>query len=335
MEMKPSNDDNVQDRSNFHSDVRGYGSGHIWDESDGLSNSESTKERQPKCKQYRGKFRLNRRMETSDSSGESDSSDSSSTDTSAGYIRGSRKSYVREVVVPPVFETDGPVSLSKYLEGYERYFQAKYWGGQRECSQELGRFLTGDAKEAYDILGGPHVKYRDIKPKLLDWFKSQRVGRKEQHRQTFEQVIMHSAESLKLYCMRVEELVRRAFPNDSKRQSQEAKRKIEETAPLGFLELIEKKKEVKRMLNIGKSVSWREISEMAGEWDRTQKRGKRRCDNLNVRYDKLLGVSAVQKKGDEVRNDAQPLAPGETCLYCNKPGHQLSECWLRLGKCLL
>ena len=93
------------------------------------------------------------------------------------------------------------------------------------------------------------------------------------------------------------------------------------------------------MLKLGKSVSWGEISEMAGDWDKAQKRERERSNDLNARFNKLY-VNAVQEERNpswrkEVRPGVHQAAVGQKCSYCSKPGHQVSECWQRLGMCFV
>ena len=276
-------------------------------------------------------------------SSDSDScSDSDSSDASVDY-RKSKKRHWREVVVPPVFDLEGPVSLSKYLKGYEWYFQSKYAGNQRECSQELSRFISGELKEVYEVVGGHHSRYWDIKPKLLEWYRSQRMSQDKQYQQSLRKVAHKQGESIKLYCMRLEEMVSRAYPGDPKRQSKEARQKVMETAPTSFVKQIDKKKELKRMLRMGKSVSWSEIMEIAEEFDKQQKRAVRtRGDDLDARLNKLY-VAAVQGGDDDQPSRGMQRAPAvktggvndEGCSFCHNPNHVMEDCWRRLGRCLL
>ena len=88
----------------------------------------------------------------------------------------------------------------------------RFSGTQRECSQELGQFLLGATKEAYDALGGGQTKYRKLKPKLLQWYKAQRCSKIYRHK--FEEIEMRPNEYLNLYCIRLERSVVKAYPNN-------------------------------------------------------------------------------------------------------------------------
>ena len=128
-------------------------------------------------------------IESSESS--SAISEDSSSDSCENLIfdSSSSDSYCRkqkDFVLPVKFGVDDSYSLRRYLHVFERYFFARFNGTQKECSQELGEFLIGDTKEAYDALGGGQIKYRKLKPKLLEWYKVQRCSKV--HRLKFEEI---------------------------------------------------------------------------------------------------------------------------------------------------
>ena len=139
----------------------------MWREDDSSESSdEDMKIKSDRRRGGRRKRVVLHTVESSESS--SEESEDSSTDTSCDrkYRRRSKHHY--ESVVPPVFDPEGTVSMEKYLRIYERYFITKFNGSQHECSLELARFLKGEAKAAYEALGGENLKYKRLKPKLVD-----------------------------------------------------------------------------------------------------------------------------------------------------------------------
>ena len=62
----------------------------------------------------------------------------------------------------------GRESMSTFLDHFERYFMLKFEGNGLDQCTELGRFLDGEAKRAYDAVGGRHIKYKYMKDGLLD-----------------------------------------------------------------------------------------------------------------------------------------------------------------------
>ena len=307
------------------------------------SSEDERKSKKVKRRKGKGGRRLKKglyQVEASDTSSDDREYSSSDTENSSKSHRNRHRIY--DVVVPPKFETDGPVSLMRYLDGYERYFSAKYDGTQRECAFELARFLTGETKDAYEAIGGAYMKYRELKPRLLEWFKSQKVSQIQQSRKVFARMKLKPSETLKLFCMRLEDSAVRAYPGDERRQSRELKKKLVDSAPTWFMKVLEKRKDIKRMMNQGKSLSWGEIVETAEDQDkRIKKKGSKPGESneleLEERVDRVnlstshMGRNVESGISREVAGSRQLVM----CDYCGIRGHPKDSCWRRLGACIL
>ena len=127
-------------------------------------------------------------IEISDDS-KSDFDFSSSEDDEFGYI--ARQKYPKDVVIPYKFDMNGKISMKRFSKDYENYFTVRYGGTQRECSQEVSRFLSGDAMDAYEALGGSNSKYNKLKPKLLRWLEAQRVRQTERNWRKFPKIVLN------------------------------------------------------------------------------------------------------------------------------------------------
>ena len=75
----------------------------------------------------------------------------------------------KEVVPPAKWDPSSACSFREFLLSYEEYFDAKFQGGEKERSRQLRGFLVGSAGSAYDAVGGANIRYRDLKPALLEW----------------------------------------------------------------------------------------------------------------------------------------------------------------------
>ena len=180
------------------------------------------------------------------------------------------------------------------------------------------------------------------------------------HRQKFEEIRMRSNETLSIYCMRLENIVCKAYPRCHKRQSRALKEKMRMTAPASFIALLDDLKEVKRLTKMGKSVSWADIVERAAEEDMKKKRQRyaggqcnRVCENvLQSHHDDERRLPVVQPSdysGDlskvcipqcegGVLPQAQQCVEVEyqgCCSWCMKRGHTDIDCRKRLRQCLL
>ena len=290
----------------------------------------------------------NHSLETLEISNSSeDEADGHSSDTSFSSQRHRRGYYHKDVVTPQVFDGSGKQTLGNFLNGYERYFRSKYDGTQRECSQELARFLEGDVKKAFNALDGSQRKYRDLKPALLQWFRAQSVGRSHRYQAEFRQLTMKTGETYKLYCMRLEEVANRAFPGDKKECAKQLKKKIMRTTPSSFVRCLEKKEDLKVMLNLGKSITWGEIIQIAERQDR--KHFKMQLledseDELPARLDKMkCQVTGVDEELEPVstkifqnsqRGRVTSGGP-RTCAHCGRLGHMEQNCWRKKGACII
>ena len=199
------------------------------------------------------KYRGIAEIEATDSSDDSYSDGDSDNDySSVGRSRNRGKVFYKDVVEPEKFSLSSACSVKTFLNDFERYFHTKYAGNQRDCCRELGRFLVGEVKSAYDALGGPQVKYSEIEIGLVKWYKKQQVGKQHVRRAELRSATMNSGETFTLYCMRLQELAVRAFPGDEYEAAKELKRRVLATVPQWFVICIEKREEMKRMLKKGK-----------------------------------------------------------------------------------
>lgn len=289
-------------------------------------------------------------IEITDSS--DNDTDEHSSDTSFSSQRMQRRYFPKDVVMPEKFDISGKQSLKRFFEAFERYFKAKYDGTQRECSQELARFIDGEVREAYDALGGSQRKYKDLKPALLQWYQVQSVGRSHRYQAEFKQLTMREGETFKLYCMRLQEVAHRAYPNEAKECVKQLKRKIVNTTPAWFSRCLEKKEEMKIMLNVGKSITWGEIMEIAERQDKKRKKkvlNNFSDDDLLGRVDKLkCQVSETASAGaadvglmpntKTYRNSQmsrkKPSSP-VFCDHCLRRGHGEVDCWRKKGACTI
>ena len=210
-----------------------------------------------------------------------DSEDSSSEEAEAiGYqqerrdLSVSRRKKEKEVVVSPVFNVASSQSLCSYLEVFEHYFEAKYHGGQRECALELERFLEGEIKEVYELVGGTEKKYSIIKEKLLAWYKSQQVSGVKHWRRVLSSLIMKPGELYQLFGMRVEEAASHAYPKDPELCAKEMRSTYFKGVPHKFKDRLVQHEEIKVMMNVGKKLTWIEIMRHAIRADKEDKENR-------------------------------------------------------------
>jgi len=201
--------------------------------------------------------------------------------------------FTREVVSPGVFTPKLGVSLKVFLRDFERYFDSKYEGSERDKSRQLGSFLAGSVKRTYEAIKGYQWKYKDLKPELLRLYKSGRSGAREERYREFQNATLPSGESVRLFCMQLERLASKAFPDSSVERERQLRRKILETAPKRFLSQLEAARNTLSILGESK-LNWKQIKQVAESVDRSHnERGSCAlqsddCDEPQVWYSRPL-----------------------------------------------
>lgn len=286
-------------------------------------------------------------LEIYDSSDAEEEEELSSDSDSEGELNSPSNYIPKDVVTPQVFQESGKQTLRFFLRRFERFFKLKYHGNERDCSQELGKYLSGKAKEAYDVLGGAYLKYSDMKVALLQWYSSCSAGNINHHREGLRRVAMKNGESFTLYCMRLHSMANRAFPHNARKCYKQLKHQLALTVPECFVKIMEEKEELKVLSGTGKKLSWQDIMEIATKLDK-----KNQKDNLfkNEPQEKsrMLNAQAKSQKNENgikeecmdysstiERNSMRRHSRLLQCQYCGRRGHVEKQCWLQLGACTI
>ena len=176
----------------------------------------------------------------------------------------------RDVVAPRKFTGQGGASLKGFLTDYEKYFSEKYSGTDRQCSQLLGEFLAGSAKDAYEALGGNSSKYSKLKLQLLDWYKSERTSQRRICEEDFDGAVLGDKESLTIYALRLEHMATKAFPHRRERERQLC-RKFWQSVPQNFGRVLASSEHSLALMD-GKKMGWRDMKRLAEVEDRQARR---------------------------------------------------------------
>lgn len=268
-----------------------------------------------------------------------DSSSNSSSDSDSDIMdRKLRPRYPREAVDPGCFDVVGNESLKQFLSRYERYFNSTYEGSQRDCTRELARFISGELKDAYEALGGARVRYNRMREGLLRWYRTRRGSYSTRYKTEFEQTVMRSGESFVLYFMRLEGLALQAFSRDPAICVKKLIEKVFASTPGWFIECIEQKEEIKRMLKLGERATWGELLELAELKDNTQRKMQLRMLNQKTTEQRERVSSEQKESGREatlvgvrrckiVRNsNYKKKVKSVQCYSCGEFGHIQAAC---------
>ena len=209
----------------------------------------------------------------------------------------------KEVMAPVPFDVGDTRSLSKFLGSFERYFESRFEGTQRERSLYLGKLLRGPARSAYDAMGGSSMKYSKLKIKLLDWFDSQKTNRSDISQAEFARAVMADGDTCSIYCLRLEKLADAAFRDSPREKSRQLERKLKETAPSA---LVKKLHDAQSILTVTseEKLTWSKMKRLAEEHDRVASEGLRDTNNTPG---KDLDFSTLFSKLDPLTSTSPPL----------------------------
>ena len=175
--------------------------------------------------------------------------------------------FSKEIVAPPPFELDSSTSFREFLKSFEKYFSHKFHGNEKEKSRQLGKFLRGRVKEAYNAIGGDNLKYRDLKPSMLEWYDSEKGSSRNRRRVEFDTCGILNGESVSIYCLRLERLARKAFPDARRERERNMYNKARETFPSALVEKIDNAQGLADAFG-GSRLNWRNIKKLAENFDR-------------------------------------------------------------------
>ena len=267
----------------------------------------------------------------------------------------------RELVAPEVYNLSSRLCFTKFLDRFETYFHRQYDGSEEDCCRVLGQFLEGEIKEVYKICGGEYAKLNSVKPRLLHWYDSVQWLRKHKIREEFEDMTMKNRESFTIYLMRLESIAALAYPMDAERAKKERKRKLLETVPKCFLDLIEQKKTINEMMGRSRKLSWSDLLELAKIRDeRILKSAYGNKDKLKLSYlhfrpqehaqpdpisiqeNQDINVSMVRPSNlfqanvqveSAVLHVPPPNQPSPLCTFCGKCRHSEDQCRFKNKSC--
>lgn len=177
-------------------------------------------------------------------------------------------------VVPPVYVLGSNYSMRLFFDMLERYFRAKYLGGELECALELGHFLEGEALEAYNDFGGFRKGYSSMKAFLLEWYHCQGIHGTRHWRNELRSLRMKPEESLKLLTTRIQEVARTAYPANDVQCVEKMFDTLYRVTPQFFHYKLHERLVIKEVTGIRQGLTWNDVLKQAAQEDKLAKKKK-------------------------------------------------------------
>ena len=169
-------------------------------------------------------------------------------------------------VPPEPFDTDGYRSFRSFIRCYERYFTGTFATSYIGMATQLGDYLVGRMRNAYDTLMRYAPSYDDLKAKLMCFYKLINVSNQEKAAEEFRNLRMRAGHSVLLHCLQLEELAKKAFHRGSERWLR-LLQQVFNTVPEDF-HLQFKGLYVSAPEDDGPCFEWEDLISLAGSYDK-------------------------------------------------------------------
>jgi hypothetical protein len=278
----------------------------------------------------------------------------------------------RQVPRPQEFDLSSGQSFEFFLSTFEEYCNNTFRGSSSLWSVELGRFLKGSLKEAYDAFFIPGEAYLSLKAKMIQWCKDSSESISRSKRKRFEKAKIQLGESQRLYAARLEREFRLAYPHKNSMNSTALRRKFLESSSKAFRKHVASAKSIMAMSNI--ELDWPGVLALASSYDANLAELRSSTDTdiepditevwaattprpehfheqyfqqspytnpaTTTRTTMPAAQSYSPRRTQVQRNFLRsPPSPtgndSRTCHHCNIQGHIKPECWRFNGFCLV
>ena len=129
---------------------------------------------------------------------------------------------------------------------------------------------------------------------MLDWYDSEKGSSKHRKKVEFDTCKMLHGESVTIYCLRLERLSRKAFPDDRRERERNMYNKARETFPAALIEKIDNAQGLADAFG-GSRLNWRNMKKLAENFDRINR--EKGADHVRA-----LSAEGAQMYVNEFRN---------------------------------
>ena len=259
----------------------------------------------------------------------------------------------RAVPKPEPFDVCSRQSFETFLCIFEEYCTHTFRGSPDLWVHELGRFLEGDIKQAFEANMLPGDNYSTIKRKLQKWAWGRRDILDGNTKDKFNAARMEYGESVTLYAARLEKLFRLAYPERTVQTSSTLRKKLIDTTPRSLSNELQSARNLIKSLT-DQDITWAKVQSYLHEYEANNRPGRNvrissagqevgACGCQEVSY--ASPVNEPPRGGNSGSTYRQPEQRGRypragegsmiRCYHCNKLGHIKVECRTLLNLCYL
>ena len=269
----------------------------------------------------------------------------------------------RTVPCPEPFDMMSGQSIDDFFTEFETYCTHTFRSHRNTWTIELGKFLTGELKDAFKALKGPNDRYDHIKDKIYQWYLNSREYTDSHTKAAFNDAHFEHHESLRLYSARLERLFKLARPKRDVNTSKLLQDKFMETVPNTIRTQLESAIGFSKMMT-GAPLTWPRIVTFVSHLDLSSNKLASSLDTgcdivysarpVSVRPTLSQPKSQVRDASTQctVQLPRQPYQSFDNpqrdsqirdvnaiqdvlCTFCKRVGHSNEFCRRRLGLCLL
>ena len=257
---------------------------------------------------------------------------------------------------PNVYSLDSGRSFRAFLSTFECYCVRRFGRDtQDEWSVELGRLLTGEILEVFEMTGGADRPYQMLAQELKEYASRQEDRLAAERQYLFQQASPLPGESLRRYALRLGRLFHRAFPKQPTEDSTVLCYKFMSSISVPAAKDLEKMLSVIKRCTGRAEVTWSVLVDTL-EPDTYAERVKAPptasppapvwvgsgANPKSMPQEKMAKTAlTIEPQRPSRPKPAPTIIPRQlpepsrlVCTWCGRPGHLEKECWRRLGLCL-
>ena len=291
-------------------------------ETESNQNSSSESEERKQVKKKIKKIQKKKYVKTSESSNSSDESQRNHRKSTENEIM-----ILKEVIkrldnrkVPDLenFDENTGEDIEEYLKRFEEHYEETYRGGKHLRVRTLEKYLNGKTLETYRALKQNDDNYKDMKKKLIKWYREEEENRKSSAKRKFEKAKMKSNESTIMYSNRLLQMYKIAYGNRKYETSNTLINKFVSTVDKQLRKMIKSQMFSAKMND--KIMTWEKIQKCSRLYD-AEKDDQKEEKLSSEDEDEVVVINFSESKPQQ----KQQQQPAQSYNYYNSSSHHSNK----------